>query len=330
MQKVLTQDEIDGLFRAAQPGAKQADGGFKRKIEKYDLNKSKTLSMEQLRIINTLHESLARRLGDSLGTYLRTGLEMNLASAEQLRFEEFLGRIPELSYMASLRLMPIDAQALIQLDLSLVFPIVDLALGGSGADLIEPREVTEIEEQIIETVINLIAQSMQVTWAPVVAFDIQFDQRQPLAQVHNLMLPNERILSLNFEIHLLQLRGTLNIALPAVVANALLAKLSVRRTFENRVPSQNLVSRVRSSVLESKFLAELILPPSPLTIRELLNITPGYVLAMPRNIREPVHLNIAGKPMFEAHPSRKGTSKAARIERRCSLVQAARIEGAAK
>jgi flagellar motor switch protein FliM len=272
-------------------------------------------------VVNTLHESFARRLSDSLGTYLRTGCEMNLVAAEQLRYSEFLGRVPELSYLASLRMLPIDAGALILMDLSLVFPIIDLALGGSGGDATKPRDTTEIEDQIIETAISLIARDLQNAWAPVVAFDIQFDQRQPLSQAHTLMLPNERILTLNFEIRLLDLRGALNIALPAVVANALLRKLATPGSLGERIPSRNTRRRIRESLLDGTFLVDLSLPPTSLSVRELLNIEPQYVLVLPNRADKLAHLNIAGKPMFEAHPVRSGPLKGARIERRTSLQQ---------
>jgi flagellar motor switch protein FliM len=320
MRRVLSQDEIDALFSAAQPGQKGAPTA-KKHVERCDLGKSKTLSAEQIRVVNTLHESFARRLSDSLGTYLRTGCEMNLVAAEQLRYSEFLGRVPELSYLASLRMLPIDAGALILMDLSLVFPIIDLALGGSGGDATEPRDTTEIEDQIIETAISLIARDLQNAWAPVVAFDIQFDQRQPLSQAHALMLPNERILTLSFEIRLLDLRGALHIALPAVVANALLRKLATPGSLGERIPSRNTRRRIRESLLDGTFLADLSLPPSSLSVRELLNIEPQYVLVLPNRADKPAHLNIAGKPMFEAHPVRRGPLKGARIERRTSLQQ---------
>jgi len=321
MSRVLTQEEIDALFSAAQPRGNLEAETPRKTVEKCDLSKSKTLSVEQVRIVNTLHESLARRLANSLGTYLRVGFEMNLVSVEQLRYAEFLGRIPELTYVATFHIQPIDARALIQVDFTLVFPIVDLALGGSGADPTDPRELTEIEEQVVQTVISLIAQDLQVTWAPIVAFEIQFEQRQPLAQIQALMLPSERILSLNFEIRLLDLHGTLSIALPAVVANALLRKLAVHRSLTERIPSRNLRRRIRESLLDSYFVADLSLPPSPLPVRELLSIAPGSVLALPNRADRPVHLNISGKPMFEAHAVRKGRHKGARIEKRVSFHQ---------
>ncbi|MGB7282198.1 MAG: FliM/FliN family flagellar motor switch protein [Candidatus Acidiferrum sp.] len=319
MRRVLAQDEIDALFSAAQPGQKYEPAVPKKHVEQCDLGKSKTLSAEQIRVVNTLHESFARKLSDSLGTYLRARCEMNLVAAQQLRYSEFLSKVPELSYLASLRMLPIDAGALVLMDLPLVFPMVDLALGGSGGDVTEPRETTEIEDQIIETAISLIARDLQAAWAPVVAFDIQFDQRQPISQAHALMLPNERILSLTFEIRLLDLRGGFNIALPAVVANALLRKLAAPGSLGERIPSRNARRKIRESLLDSYYLADLSLPPSPLSVRQLLNIEANYVLVLPHRADKPVHLNIAEKQMFEAHPVRTGIRKGARIERHSAV-----------
>jgi flagellar motor switch protein FliM len=321
MQPILSQDDIDALFTAAQPGVRPGAAVRKKNVEKCDLGKSKTLSVEQVRVVNTLHESFARKLGDSLGTYLRAGCELNLVAAEQLRYNEFLSRAAALSYLASLRILPIDAGTLVLMDMSLVFPIVDLALGGSGSGLTEPRETTEIEDQIMETTINLIGRDLQAAWAPVAEFDIQFDQRQPLAQAHALMLANERILSLSFEIRLLDLHGALNIALPAVVANALLRKLATPGAIGERMPSRNTRRKIRESLLDSSFLVDLSLPPTRLPVRELLNIEANYVLGLPIRADKPVDMNIADRKMFDAHPVRRGARKGARIERRFALPQ---------
>jgi flagellar motor switch protein FliM len=320
MRKILNQEEIDALFSAAQQGPTAAGDAAKKKVEPCDLRRSSTLTADQVRVVTSLHESLARRLGNSLGVYLRVAFEMNLVSAEQLTFQEFVARVPELTYLSSLHVMPIDARAALQADLSLVFPIVDLVLGGSGADSIDMREITEIEEQIFETVIGLIARDLQSTWAAVIELDIRFDQRQQYTQIQTLMLPHEKILSLSFEIRLLEARGTLNMAFPAVVANALLRKLSVRWSIFERVSSVETRRQLQQRLMDSRFGAQLCLPPRPLTVRELLAVEPGRVLTLPLNSGEPIALNIAGEPMFLAYPVRHGTRKGARVERRVSIA----------
>jgi flagellar motor switch protein FliM len=326
MRKILTQEEIDALFNAAKMPQKPGRGPRKN-VKACDLGKLGTLSAEQVRVVSTLHDSFARRLGNSLGAYLRVGFEMNLASVEQILYSEYLGRLPDLTYLATMTMMPIDARATIQADLSLVFPIVDLVLGGSGDDPIEARELTEIEEQIFETVVRVLARDMQTTWAPVLEVSIEFEQRQQHAQIQGLMLPTEKVLSLTFEIRLPDAHGTLNLAFPAVVANALMRKLSVRRSHLERIPSRAARKQVQSRLLESRFALDLSLPPSPLSIREIVDLEPGKVLVLPKRVQEPIHLNVAGKPMFYAYPIRHGPSRGARIEQRIPLRASPKQEG---
>lgn len=314
MRKILTQDEIDALFSAAQK--KTVTRAPQKKVVACDLRRASQLSSERVRVVTSLHESFARRLGDSLGAYLRVGFEMNLVSAEQFTYDEFLSRMSELTYFASLRVLPIDARAALQADLSLVYPIVDLILGGSGSDLIEPRDLTEIEEQVFETVVRLIARDLQTTWAPVLELDFQFDQRQQHAQIQSLMLPQEKILSLSFEIRLPESRGTLSMAFPAVIANALLRKLSVKWSYSERTPSRDMRRRLRERMLDSRFAIDLSLPPTPLPMRELLEIKPGNILMLAQRAANPIFINVAGLPSFLGFPVREGRQRGARVRER--------------
>jgi flagellar motor switch protein FliM len=320
MSKVLNQEEIDALFSAAQQSRKGGVPESKRRIEKCDLGQSNILTADHVRAVTTLHEALARRVGGSLGSYLRVSCQMNLISVEQLSYGEFLGRMTELTYLASLSILPIDAHAIIQVDPSLVFPIVDLVLGGPGTDLTEPRDLTEIEEEIFQMVAAIIASDLQTTWSPLIAPSIQFVKKHQLRQAQHLMQANEKILSLSFEIRLPETRGTLSLAVPAVVANAILRKLS-SQNFLERIPSRDARAKIRERVLDSHFEASLTLPNSPLTVRALLALEAGSVLMLPKRADASIHLNIADKSMFLAYPVRHGTNKGARIDRRISIAE---------
>jgi len=314
MSKILNQEEIDALFSAAQKLPSSVVP--QKNVAVCDFRRHSQLTAERVRVVTSIHETLARRLGDSLGAFLRVGFEMNLVSAEQFTYGEFLSRMPDTTYFASLRILPIDARAALQADLSLVFPMVDLILGGSGADVVDPRDLTEIEEQIFEAVVRLIARDLQTTWAPVLELAIQFEQRQLHTQVQGLMLMQEKILALSFEIRLPESRGSLSVAFPAVVANALLRKLSATWSYSDKTPSRDIRRRLRERLLESRFSADLALPPSPLTIRELIAIAPGNVIPLPSRANQPIHLNIAGVPSFSAFPVREGRQRGARIQER--------------
>jgi len=54
-----------------------------------------------------VERSVARNLTHNLAAWLRSRFQVNLVSAEQIQFNEFLLRIPEISYVASVRLEPL-------------------------------------------------------------------------------------------------------------------------------------------------------------------------------------------------------------------------------
>lgn len=325
MGKTLDQSEIDALFSTSQ-ALRNASGVPAKKIVPCDLRLVGRVTADEVAAVSTLHETFARRLSASLGAHLRVAFDMHLVSAEQLAYHEFTSRMPELTYFASLHVMPIDARAAIQCDLALAYGMIDLVLGGSRMDTIELRDLTEIEEQILETVVQLIIQDLRSTWAPVLELDFQFEQRQRGAQVQNMMATEDKILGLSFEVGMSGTTGTLTMVLPAVIANALLRRLCSQSPYTKRLPSRELRRRVRERLLDSRFTTDLSLPASPIAVRQLIDLKPGQVLMLPKSARDPIHLNVAGKPLFLAYPVRQGTRRSARLEDRLSVLTSAARE----
>jgi DNA-binding response OmpR family regulator len=136
----------------------------------------------------------ATNLVDVYVAYLRVVFEAALVSAEHLTYRDYLHRLPEVTYMCSCKLVPMDVTALMQLDLSIAFPLIDLLLGGEGKGTLEPREVTEIEEQILESVVQIICREMGVAWQAL-GLEFHFDRRQQPANALRLMPPDDKTLA---------------------------------------------------------------------------------------------------------------------------------------
>lgn len=314
MRKVVSQTQIDALFgRAKLLSASAAPSKAPKTVVPCDLGRWNQLSPDQVGAVTTLHESLARRLSSSLGAHLRVAFGVELGAVEQLTYREFLACLPDPAFFASLHVMPIDIRAGIELDISLAFPMIDILLGGSGSSALEPRDLTEIEEEILETVFRLIVQDLHTTWSAVLDLDFRFEGRQRTLQMQNMMLPAEKVLCVSFRLHLAEVTGSLALVLPAAIASALLRRLSLQWPFSERIPSRESRRHMRERLLESSFLGDLSLPLSSLPVRQLANLEPGHVLVMPKNAAEPAHLNIAGKPMFLAYPVRHGFQRGAKV-----------------
>ena len=90
-----------------------------------------------------------------------------LVSAEHLTYREFLQRIPETTYLASCRLDPMGVHRRAAAGLEGGFPIIDLLLGGEGKGMAATREITEIEEQILDSVARIICRELGAAWQAV-------------------------------------------------------------------------------------------------------------------------------------------------------------------
>jgi flagellar motor switch protein FliM len=244
--------------------------------------------------------------------YLRVVFAATLVSAEHLTYREFLQRIPETTYLASCRLEPMGVNAALQLDLKVAFPIIDLLLGGEGKGMTSTREITEIEEQILDSVARIICRELGVAWQAL-ALEVGFEDRLEPAAAQRLMPPEEKTLSLSFEVTMPDVRGGLNVAVPAVVSNALLRKISA--DWSQRRPRRATDSRERlmRRLLECPFQAELGAKDVRVAVSALAGLAPGDVLAFTRSAAEPASLLIAGQEMFRALPARCGNIRAARV-----------------
>jgi flagellar motor switch protein FliM len=329
MEKILNQEEIDALFRATQKG--QISTGRKQAAQKnisdFNLRETSQINKDQVRALSTLHESFARNITNSLGAYLRVGFDFTLVSVEQLSFSEILSRLPELTYLCSMRMRPIEAVGLLQMDLAVAFPIMDLVLGGPGTGTVELRDLTEIEEQILESVIRILTRELQSAWAPVLPVDIEFEQRQQSSHAQVMMGPTERCLALSFEIKMPDAHGVLNVTLPAVASNALLRKLIAQTAYSRRGGSAAHVFQIQRLLLEAGFDVELRLPPIPVSVRDLSDLRLGEVLPLYQPVEQPATLYVAEKDMFAVYPVACGYSRGAQILHRNSIIPVSRRVG---
>jgi flagellar motor switch protein FliM len=319
MEKVLNQAEIDAMVRKARGG--DASGKEEAKpavVTVWDVRQAGQIGREQVQSISTLHEGFARNLTHAVGAYLRIEFAAALVSAEHLSYGEVLQRIPEVSYLASCKLSPVGATALLQLDLAVAFPLIDVLLGGNGSNSLPGRQLTEIEEQILETVMRIICRELQSAWQ-VSALEFEFESRQQAEQVQRLMPSEEKTLSLSFDITVAESRGTLNLVFPAVVSNALLRKLSagwVRAKLRARPDSGQ---RLRHHLLACPFPVELGMKIPGVPLRDLIGLSPGMLLVLKYPAQQPAALRVSGCEMFVATVARRGWLRAAQVLERCRL-----------
>ncbi len=112
MNRLLSQDEIDKVFRDLKPDEDTAA----KKAAVYDFRRPDRIAKDQLRSIHLLHDNFARNLASSLSGYLRAYVIVNLVSVEQLSFAEFTQCLPSPTVLVSLGMKPFDGNAVMELN----------------------------------------------------------------------------------------------------------------------------------------------------------------------------------------------------------------------
>ncbi|HEY3625629.1 MAG TPA: FliM/FliN family flagellar motor switch protein [Terracidiphilus sp.] len=312
MDKTLRQDEIDALFEAARsstPETRQTE--VRARVLPYNFSSAGQISTDQLRVISMLNDLFARNLTHNLSAWLRTRFQVNLVSAEQIPFHEFLLRIPEISYVASVRLEPLGALSVLQLDLAVAPPVIDLLLGGDGRGG-ELRELTDIEEAILGSVVEIICRELTAAWQPV-SLSFNFERRQMQTQVARIIAVNEKTLCLSFEIRMPHSSGLLNLAFPAVVANTILRRLT-SDWGRRRRHAPEVRTRMEAAVRRIRFGGTLQLPSTRLPASAVEDLTPGTILRLDVPATTMAEWRVGGQFLAGAQAIRRGAHRAARMD----------------
>ena len=156
---------------------------------------------------------------------------------------------------------------------------------------------------------------LQTSWQAIDA-RIQFRIRaSSLLQTQRFMPPEEKNLCLSFEIKMSETRGTLNLAVPAVVSNALLRKISADFSYQRPPQSASKrASRFRKKLLDCFFpRGTFHARPASAVTRVSPNLLPATCCHFPETPTAPAVMMVGDVRLCSAAPVRVRARRAARV-----------------
>jgi flagellar motor switch protein FliM len=298
------------MFAAARAEAEQASPTAEN-AEQYNFGSAGNISNDQMRAIATVNDLFARNLMQSIGAWLRVEYKVTMVSGEQMAYTEFVDRLVEGTYVCSIRLEPLGAVGLIEVELSLASPMVDVLLGGKGRPE-KGRPLTEIEDLIMASVVQMMVKQLNTAWASV-GLQFFFERRESSAQIGRLMPVREKTLCVCFEVKMPEVQGAVNICLPSVVLNTILRRLISGRDRPRRIADE-VQTRLRELLAEAKVGSTLQFPPMRLQASKIAELEVGSVLRLPMPRHAAAELRVVGLSLGPAWPVRMGEHRGARME----------------
>ncbi len=290
----------------------------------FDFRRPDRIPKSQVRAIHLLHDTFVRNLASSLSAYLRCYLSVNLVHVGQLSYAEFLQALPSPTCVVSLGLQPYEGSGILELNPSVVFPIVEMLLGGNGrASPSLQRDLTEIEQKLLDGVIRIILQDLREAWKSVSAVEFTADAIETEPQLLQRLAPNEAVVAIRVEFHIGEAVGAMNIAMPSIVIKMMRQKFdqqwSMRKTQASHIEQARLLAMLR----ESRFTLEALLPGLDISVRDLLALAEGHVLLFNHPAGCPVELLVNGSGKYIGQIVTTGRKRAFLVDRVREPVPAA-------
>ncbi len=309
LDRVLSQDEIDSVFRNLREGSPEDD--VSKKAQPYDFRRPDRIAKDQLRAIHLLHENFARSLASSLSAYLRAYVVVNLVSVEQLSFMEFTQCLPSPTCMVALSMKPFEGNAVLEMNPSLVFPVLEMLLGGSGKTSTKVnREITEIEQSILESLFRIVLNDLRLAWHAVSAMEFKIDTHETEPQLLQILAPNEAVVAISVEVRIGETSGMMNIGVPSIIVKMLRQKFdqqwSVRRTEATEAEHARILRLIKPSELKM----DARLQGETLSVEQMLALQVGNVLAFDFPVQREVDLSVNGRLKYRGQIVTTGAKRA--------------------
>jgi len=309
MAEILSQEEIDALLEvvedediAPEELEKTSDILEQRQITLYDFKRPNRVSKEQLRSIRAIHDKMARNLASDVSSLMRSIVEIQLHSVDQMTYGEFLMSLPSPTSFNVFSLKPLDGKGVIELNPSIVFPMIDRLLGGPGMPFDSNREFTDIELNLLDQVLRVITQNMKDVWAPIMELYPIIEAKESSPNVVQIVAQNEIVIMVVMEIIIGQTSGMMNICYPVISIESLLPKLASRDLMLSETSStrKSRNQELRALLRGAKIELEAVLGYAYLNMKEILDLEVGDIIKLNRPADDTAVVKVDGREKFIA------------------------------
>jgi flagellar motor switch protein FliM len=324
MAEFLSQDEIDALLGIAEDGNADLDEVAQTKAipkEKsytiYDFKKPNTITVDQQKAFEALHEKLVRAVVTDLSSMMRKIVEVKVSSIEQMTYGEFILSIPPITSLNTLSMKPLEGRIVIECNPGISHKIIAELLGNgrSYSATNQDKELTDLEVEILGHFYNLLIYNMKQTWDEIATINYKIESRDTNANAIQVISNHEVVLLVVIEITIDDEIGNVSICYPIAYIEPLLNKIVGKllgsggnKKASKRKDLNTLISGARMEV-------EAVLAETQLSILELLNLKKDDVIVFNKNATSSsAKVYINKKEKFAAIAGLSNNRKAVQIE----------------
>jgi flagellar motor switch protein FliM len=320
MAKILSQDEIDALLTTVSSGEQEGespefDDDRLRSVVAYDFKHPNRVSKDQIRTLENMHDNFAGHFASLLSTVLRSIVDVDLVSVDQITYSEFIMSLVAPSCTYTFSAEPLEGVCLVDFNPTLTFAVIDRMFGGHGKILETEREMTGIERSVMQRLVGRTYQELEKSWEHLVRIKTEQKSLETNPQFIQIVPPGETVVVISFQVRMFQSTGLLTMCYPYVSLEPIVAKLSAQNWIdatkkknqeEDRTTNIHNVKKVGITVA-----AELL--QTRIKMQEFLDLRVGDVVPSETKINVPISITVNRRKKWLARPGISGKKRAFQV-----------------
>jgi len=316
---VLSQNEIDDLLKAINTGemdvSKVEEETREKKIRKYDFKRPNKFAKDQLRTLEMIHENYARLISTFLSGYLRSFVNVEVISVEQLTYYEFTNSLSNPTIMGLSSFNPLSGNLIMEVNPSITFGVIDRVLGGPGRGEYKIRNFTEIELTIMKNIIAKLFKLLTEPWNNVIEVSPKLEKLETNSQFAQIVSPNETIALITMKVRLDEKEGIVNLCIPHLTIEPIIDKISTKYWFKNssRNATSEDINIIKSRLEAAVVPLKVFLGESEIPVEDVLGLQLGDVIQLNTKCNQPLEMYVDNKIKFMVKPGMKKKKLAVKV-----------------
>ena len=294
---IISQGELDSLFSSMEALLDESSTEDQALVTLYDFRQGVKLTPDQRTQIDERLTRLCAVLSHTLGVYMNTEVTLELQTATQGTYDQYITNLPTPIIMATFELSRHTPLATWQIDAPIAYAAIDCMLGGSGQNIEVPsRAMTSVEAGILQRLCAEILDTWKIAWDALSDNPPQIKEVvTSMVRVEEVNSPQEQTYIAFIAANLGGIAGHMNISLPAAALQLLLQRSSTAAVGESSIRPQ-----VLETVSRSRMPLRVTLGEHNRCLRDLVDLEVGSVIDLQHYLDRPFVVNIAGRPKFLA------------------------------
>jgi len=295
-------------------------GGLEEMPISYDFRRPDRFPRDSVRTLSVAHEVFARRLASGLGSALRSLVQLEPVSVDQLTFDDYVRSMPNPTVAALLALPPLPGTVVVEIDVRLALLLVDRMLGGGssvGGAGLGLRRPTELETFLLGDLVRHAGEALREALAGLADPTPELLTVEYNPQLVQVAPPSDTVLLFTYRLSAsqgLETEGLLTLCYPSATVQPLLDRIEAQSGVDHSPALADLASSpLLDQVAEVDVTLTARLRESTIAAADVAALRPGDVLRLDHRVSEPVLVEVGGVPVVEGHLGRRGRRLAVQV-----------------